>query len=164
MAVIVVALCVIMLATVGAGVVTAKQDTNPEQLGKSPISVYRLKATNTHGSGMGATLPESDAVHAVLTWQYTKHAAGSNYVTVGFDPSQSTGAINYYQLNSRTFTAGSAGWVEKVAYKGSVPRPFNVTFPYNAEDGYVIVEVSLYVASNSAYDLTPWQPVPIGPF
>ncbi len=46
-----VALCLIMLTTVGAGVVAAKQTENPRQAGSSHIYFYDVKATDSHGKG-----------------------------------------------------------------------------------------------------------------
>ncbi len=46
-----VALCLMMIATAGAGVVSARQDENPKQAGKSSIYFYDVEATDTHGSG-----------------------------------------------------------------------------------------------------------------
>ncbi|MGZ4847078.1 MAG: hypothetical protein ACXV2B_06190 [Halobacteriota archaeon] len=51
MTLIALALCLIMLTTVGAGVVAAKQTENPSQAGVSSIYFYDVKATDTHGSG-----------------------------------------------------------------------------------------------------------------
>ncbi|MGZ4885638.1 MAG: hypothetical protein ACXV5N_10000 [Halobacteriota archaeon] len=51
MTVIAVALCLIMITTVGAGVVTAKQEANPRQAGASSIYFFDLSATDTHGAG-----------------------------------------------------------------------------------------------------------------
>jgi|GEM_PF-1086808 len=46
-----VAFCLILIATAGAVVVSAKQDENPSQAGKSVIYFYDVEATETHGSG-----------------------------------------------------------------------------------------------------------------
>ncbi|MGZ4904668.1 MAG: hypothetical protein ACXV5I_07635, partial [Halobacteriota archaeon] len=51
MTLIAVALCLIMITTVGAGVVTAKQDENPSQAGASSIFFFDVKATDDHGAG-----------------------------------------------------------------------------------------------------------------
>ncbi len=45
------ALCLIMLTTVGAGVVVAKQTENPRQAGSSHLYFYDVTATGTHGKG-----------------------------------------------------------------------------------------------------------------
>ncbi|MGZ4944304.1 MAG: hypothetical protein ACXVIG_07205 [Halobacteriota archaeon] len=45
-----IALCLIMIATVGAGVVAAKQE-NPHQAGKSSIYFYDVTAPDEHGKG-----------------------------------------------------------------------------------------------------------------
>jgi hypothetical protein len=45
-----VVLCVMMIATAGAGGNSAKQD-NPRQAGKSSVYFYDVDATDTHGSG-----------------------------------------------------------------------------------------------------------------
>ncbi len=47
------ALCLIMLIIVGAGVVTAKQEENPNlrQAGESSVYFYDVAATDTHGKG-----------------------------------------------------------------------------------------------------------------
>ncbi|MGZ4861572.1 MAG: hypothetical protein ACXV2E_02105, partial [Halobacteriota archaeon] len=45
------ALCLIMIATVGTGVVAAKQTENPHQAGKSSIYFFDVKAADTHGLG-----------------------------------------------------------------------------------------------------------------
>ena len=45
------ALCVILIAVVGAGVVAAKQDSNPRQAGNSPVYFYDVAATDAHGPG-----------------------------------------------------------------------------------------------------------------
>ncbi|MGZ4892127.1 MAG: hypothetical protein ACXV2B_07715 [Halobacteriota archaeon] len=51
MQLIAVALCLIMLTTVGAGVVAAKQTENPRQAGASSIVFYDVAATDAHGTG-----------------------------------------------------------------------------------------------------------------
>ncbi|MGZ4919115.1 MAG: hypothetical protein ACXV6L_02810 [Halobacteriota archaeon] len=51
MTLIAVALCIIMLVTVGAGVVTAKQEANPRQAGESSVYFFDVAASDTHGSG-----------------------------------------------------------------------------------------------------------------
>ncbi len=45
------ALCLIMLTTIGAGAVAAKQTENPRQAGTSHIYLYDVTATDTHGKG-----------------------------------------------------------------------------------------------------------------
>ncbi|MGZ4847074.1 MAG: hypothetical protein ACXV2B_06170 [Halobacteriota archaeon] len=45
------ALCLVMITTIGAGVVTAKQEVKSNQAGKSSIYLYNVAATDTHGSG-----------------------------------------------------------------------------------------------------------------
>ncbi len=45
------ALCLIMLTTVGAGIVAAKQQENPRQAGASSIYFLDVAATGTHGPG-----------------------------------------------------------------------------------------------------------------
>ncbi|MGZ4880854.1 MAG: hypothetical protein ACXV5H_05460 [Halobacteriota archaeon] len=45
------ALCLIMITTVGAGVVAAKQTENPHQAGSSSIYLYDVAATDAHGKG-----------------------------------------------------------------------------------------------------------------
>ncbi len=45
------ALCLIMLTTVGAGIVAAKQTGNPRHAGASPIYTYDVGATDSHGTG-----------------------------------------------------------------------------------------------------------------
>lgn len=47
----VVVLCLMMIATVGAGAATAKQDENPGQAGTSSIYFYDVTASDTHGKG-----------------------------------------------------------------------------------------------------------------
>jgi hypothetical protein len=49
--VIAVALCLMMIATAGAGADSAKQDENPRQAGKSSVYFYDVDATDTHGFG-----------------------------------------------------------------------------------------------------------------
>ncbi len=49
--VIAVVLCLMMIATAGAGAASAKQDENPRQAGKSSIYFYDIEATDTHGFG-----------------------------------------------------------------------------------------------------------------
>lgn len=49
--VVAVALCLMMIATVGAGAGTAKQDQNPSQGGKSSVYFYDVAASDTHGKG-----------------------------------------------------------------------------------------------------------------
>ncbi|MGZ4904429.1 MAG: hypothetical protein ACXV5I_06415 [Halobacteriota archaeon] len=44
-------LCLIMITTVGAGVVAAKQTENPHQAGSSSIYLYDVAATDAHGKG-----------------------------------------------------------------------------------------------------------------
>jgi hypothetical protein len=46
-----VTLCLVLIAAVGAGVVAAKQDSNPRQAGNSSVYLYDVVATDTHGSG-----------------------------------------------------------------------------------------------------------------
>ncbi|MGZ4937053.1 MAG: hypothetical protein ACXV4C_10975 [Halobacteriota archaeon] len=46
------ALCLIMIATVGAGVVAAKQQENPRQAGASSVYFYDVAATDGHGKGI----------------------------------------------------------------------------------------------------------------
>jgi len=46
-----VALCLMMIATVGASADSAKQDENPRRAGKSSIYFYDVEATDTHGFG-----------------------------------------------------------------------------------------------------------------
>ncbi len=45
------ALCLVMITTIGAGVVAAKQTENPSQAGASQIYFYEVAATSTHGTG-----------------------------------------------------------------------------------------------------------------
>ena len=45
------ALCLIMITTLGAGVVAAQQTENPTQAGKSSIYFYDVAASDTHGGG-----------------------------------------------------------------------------------------------------------------
>ncbi len=45
------ALCLIMITMIGAGVVAAKQTENPRQAGSSPVYLFDVKATDTHGAG-----------------------------------------------------------------------------------------------------------------
>ncbi len=51
MTLIAVTLCLIMLTTVGAGVVAAKQTESPRHAGASSIYFFDVPATDTHGSG-----------------------------------------------------------------------------------------------------------------
>ncbi|MGZ4847077.1 MAG: hypothetical protein ACXV2B_06185 [Halobacteriota archaeon] len=51
MTLIAVALCLMMITTVGAGVVAAKQDENPRQAGSSHVYFYDVTATDAHGAG-----------------------------------------------------------------------------------------------------------------
>ncbi len=51
MTLIAIALCLIMLTTVGTGVVAAKQTENPRQAGASSIYLYDVAATDSHGTG-----------------------------------------------------------------------------------------------------------------
>ena len=46
-----VALCLMMVATIGAGAAPAKQEQNPSQAGKSPVYFYDVAASDTHGKG-----------------------------------------------------------------------------------------------------------------
>ncbi|MGZ4934108.1 MAG: hypothetical protein ACXVIG_07195 [Halobacteriota archaeon] len=52
MQLIAVALCLIMIATVGAGVVAAKQQENPRQAGASQVYFYNLAPADGHGKGI----------------------------------------------------------------------------------------------------------------
>ena len=45
------ALCLVMITTLGAGVVAAQQTENPSQAGKSSIYFYDVAPTDTHGEG-----------------------------------------------------------------------------------------------------------------
>jgi hypothetical protein len=45
------ALCLVMIATIGAGVVVAKQTENPRQSGESSIYFYDVAPTDTNGTG-----------------------------------------------------------------------------------------------------------------
>ncbi len=45
------ALCLVMLTTVGAGVVAAKQTENPRHAGASSIYLYDVASTDSHGVG-----------------------------------------------------------------------------------------------------------------
>jgi hypothetical protein len=49
--VVAVALCLMMIALVGVGTVTARQDENPRQAGASSVYFYDVAATDAHGSG-----------------------------------------------------------------------------------------------------------------
>jgi len=46
-----VVLCLMMIATIGAGPATAMQDENPSQAGTSSIYFYDVAASDTHGKG-----------------------------------------------------------------------------------------------------------------
>ncbi|MGZ4864512.1 MAG: hypothetical protein ACXV5H_04725 [Halobacteriota archaeon] len=121
-------LCLVLLATVGAGLVTAKQQANPRQAGSSSVYFYDVAATDTHGTGK-------------LIVNVDKHTFEFN--GQGFDPS--------VQIALRARAAGSTDYIVFATGKATPSGNLHIAGTWEAAAPVEVVGGSYYPPLYSFY-------------
>ncbi|MGZ4892258.1 MAG: hypothetical protein ACXV2B_08410 [Halobacteriota archaeon] len=160
MQLIAVALCLIMLTTVGAGVVAAQQE-NPRQAGKSSIVFYDVAATDTHGKGklqinLDKRTFEFNGQGFAPSMMYNLKATTASGDAYVFASAKSTAAGQLHAAGTWSTTAaaqpGSEGFgiVAATVFSGTLQRPttyyphYTLTYTDNAGQKF-----SIYLDPNS---------------
>ncbi|MGZ4847076.1 MAG: hypothetical protein ACXV2B_06180 [Halobacteriota archaeon] len=110
------ALCLILIATIGAGTVAAKQQENPRQAGASSVYFYDVAATDTHGKGK-------------LVIDVDKHTFVFN--GQGFTPSS--------QIALRARAAGSTDYVVFASGKATPSGNLHIAGTWDADAAPAVV-------------------------
>ncbi|MGZ7162527.1 MAG: hypothetical protein ACXVI8_07745 [Halobacteriota archaeon] len=107
------ALCLIMLTTIGVGVVAAKQEANPRQAGASSVYFVDVAATDAHGSGkLMINVKEHKFVFTGKGFEpctkYWLRSEASGTQTLGFAVANPAGSLNFQGAWPRSINSPAA--------------------------------------------------------
>jgi hypothetical protein len=138
------ALCLVMLTTVVAGVVTAKQDVKSNQAGKSSIYLYNVVSTDNSGSGK--LIIDLDKHTFVFTGRgFEPSEKYSLFYTIGDTPGMHKFASVVATQSGHVFLRGI--WVHDITSFAAAPT-FSITPP-------IAQGASLYAELHWGYVPTP---------
>ncbi len=153
MTLIAVALCLVLLTTLGAGAVTAKQEASLHQAGKSSVYFVDVAATDTHGKGKAMiNLEEHKIVFTGKGFEpgttYWLRSEASGTQTLGFAVANHAGNLNF-QGTWKSINAPAASAL-RLSSTDMTPS-FTATFKSYSAQNYAIWTIDASSSTGPIY-------------